>query len=226
MATRTPNGFLVFLGSLAAVFLVAVIFTWTIASGPRPSDLEKKRAELRIAAREKLDKENVEAFSKEAWVDKEKGIVRVPVTGILASVAKELGAKKPAPSQVKVDALMPVITIDPNATEPPPPAMPSAPNGAHTVIFTSLTAPAPATPATPPAVPAPAATTPSTPPAAPAPAPAATATPPAAPAPAPATPTTPPAAAPPTPPAAPPAPSSPAPEAPARPPLINSTDQK
>ncbi len=199
MATRTPNSFLVFCGSLLAVLIVAALFTLSIATGPRPGDLDQKRAENRIAVRVKLDKEAADALTAEAWVDKAKGIVRVPVVSVLAATAKELAAKKPAPSQVKVDPPLPMPVIDPAATEPPPPALPSSPQGADTVRFTALTAaPAAATPA-PVANPQPAATSP------PAPAPALQPAPAAVPN---------------------PAPAAPAAEQPARPPLINSTDPK
>ena len=42
---------------------------------------------------------------------------------------------KPAPSQVKVEAPLPVFVPDPNSKEPPPPLMPSAPQGADTIRF-------------------------------------------------------------------------------------------
>jgi hypothetical protein len=197
-STRTPNSFLVFCGSLLALLIVAGLFVFSIAAGPQPSDLDKKRAEGRIAVRTKLEKEAADALTTEAWVDKAKGIVRVPVGSVLAATAKELAAKKPAPSQVKVEPPLPMPVIDPAATEPPPPALPSAPQGADTIRFASVAEAAPA--------PAPAAAAPATPPAVPA-----TPAPPAA-----------------NPPPAPPVPAPAAPEAApaARPPLINSTDPK
>lgn len=157
MAARTSNAFFVFLGSILALVLVAVVLTWRIASGPRPHDLETKRAEARIAAREKLDQEAQAALHTEGWVDKAKGIVRVPVSSVYAATAAELKAKSPAASQVQVEPPLPMPVIDPNATEPPPPALPSAPQGADTIRFTPVeaTSPAPA-----PAAPTPAAPTP------------------------------------------------------------------
>jgi hypothetical protein len=134
-STRSPNSFLVFCGSLLAVLIVAILFVFSIAAGPRPSDLDKKRAEQRIAVRTKLEKEANDALTTEGWVDKAKGIVRVPVTGVFALTAKELATKKPAPSQVKVEPPLPMPVVDPNATEPPPPALPSAPQGADTIRF-------------------------------------------------------------------------------------------
>src|SRR5258707_8714802 len=144
MATRTPNSFLVFCGSLLALLIVAALFVFSIAAGPRPSDLDTKRAEQRIAVRTKLEKEANDALTPEAWVDKAKGIVRVPVASVLAATAKELAAKKPAPSQVKVEPPLPMPVIDPNATEPPMPALPSAPQGADTIRFAALTSEKPA----------------------------------------------------------------------------------
>lgn len=249
MATRTPNSFLVFCGSLLALLFVAALFVFSIAAGPQPSDLDKKRADNRIAVRTKLEKEATDALTTEGWVDKAKGIVRVPVASVLAATAKELAAKKPAPSQVKVEPPLPMPVIDPNATEPPPPALPSAPQGADTIRFASLTVATPAPPAATP-VPVPPASTPQPPaptpapsvpspqPPAPNPAPPAVSPQPPAPVPAPPAPAPappapnpqPPAPAPPAPAPAPAAP-NPAPPAPTaalstRPPLINWTDPK
>jgi hypothetical protein len=143
MASRTPNGFLVFLGSLAAVLIVMVIFTVSIATGSKPGDLDQKRAKQRSAVREKIEKEAHDLLASEGFVDKAKGIVHVPVDSILALSAKELSAKKPAPSQIKVEAPLPMPVVDPNSTEPPMPAMPSAPQGADTIHFVAPEAPKP-----------------------------------------------------------------------------------
>src|SRR5260221_2416910 len=195
MATRAPNGFLFFCCSLAAVLVVAAFFVFSIAAGPQPGDLDAKRAEQRLAVRAKIEQEANDALTTEGWVDKAKGIVRVPVNGLLASTAKELAAKKPAPSQVKVEAPLPTPVVDPNSAEPPPPLLPSAPQGADMIRFASLTAvpaapAAPAPPANPPASP----TAPTAPPAAPGLPPAAPGLPPAAPGLPPAAPGLPPAA--------------------------------
>ena len=210
MATRTPNSFLVFCGSLLALLFVAALFVFSIAAGPQPGDLDQKRADNRVAIRTKLDKEATAALTTEAWVDKAKGVVRVPVASVLAATAKELAAKKPAPSQVKVEPPLPMPVIDPNATEPPPPALPSAPQGADTIRFASVT-PAESAPATPDATaPSPATPAPNVQPAPPTPAPPAGSPQPALPTPAPPAPN----------------PAAPNPAPAARPPLINSTDPK
>lgn len=223
---RTVNGFLVFVGSVAAFVGVAVVGIVILGlNRPSAPTVEDQRAKSRREAAEKLEHEAQEKLTAAGWADKAKGLAHVPVADAFPIVAKELSAKKPAPSQVKIDPLLPMPVVDPNATEPAPPALTSAPQGADTIRFappaTPAPAPAPAPEAAPAAQPAPAAPAPApaaapppaapeklTPmPAAPIPVPAPVAPAP-APAPAPATPP-PPAAAP----APAPVPPAPAPEA-------------
>lgn len=208
-SSRTTNGFLGFLAIIVLLFAVVVVAIGMLwLSGNGRNGLEERRAANRIEVRKALEDEAQQKLNSEGWVDKAKGLVHVSITDAIPLTAKELAAKKAAPSKIEVEAPLPVIVADPNATEPPPPALPSAPQGADTVRFTPPSTPAPA------AAPAPAAP-------APAPAPAPEVKP--APAPAPAAPA--PAPAPEVKPAA-PAPAAPAaaPEAPARPPLINPTE--
>lgn len=135
MATRTPNGFLVFLGSLVALVLVAIILIWSIAAGPKPQDLEAKRAALRKEAREKLEKEAIDTLTTYAVIDPAKGTVRVPVADVYKTVAQELSNKKAAPSQVKIDPPLPMPVVDPTSKEPPMPALPSSPQGSDTIRY-------------------------------------------------------------------------------------------
>lgn len=216
---RNSNGFLGFLGVFVLLFAVAIVSVAVLALSGKPGQtVEQRRAANRISVRERLEKEAQEKLNSEGWVDKAKGLVHVTIADAIPLTVTELRGKKPAASQIKVDAPLPVIVPDPKSKEPPPPALPSWPQGADTLHFASLATPAPA--------PAPAATPAPAPVAAPvpAPAPAPTAAP-AAPAtaPAPAAPATPEVKPAPQPPAPAPAPAA-APESPARPPLINPTE--
>jgi hypothetical protein len=235
---RTSNGFLDFLGIITLLFAVAVIGIGALRLSGNPGQtLEQRRAANRIDVRTRLENEAREKLNSEGWVDKAKGLVHVSIADAIPLAVMELRSKKPAPSQVKVEPPLPVFVPDPNSTEPPPPALPSAPQGAYTISFIppgapEAAAPAPAPAATPaPAAPAPAAATPAPTPApaaapvaapAPAPATAPAPAPTAAPVPVPAPPA--PAAQPAPPPAAPAVASAPAPETPARPPIINPTE--
>ena len=201
---RTPNGIVVVLGSAAAFVVIAAIFAGALAKKKPGNEVEQKRAAQRVETRAKLETEALEKLNSEGWVDKAKGTVHVSIADAMTLIVADLSAKKPAPSSVKVEAPLPMPVIDPNATEPPPAALPSAPQGADTIRFglpaAAPVVPAAAAPAAPPAVTAPEK------PAEPAPAPAPPAVPPPA-APAPEKPAEP----------APAKPADPAPEKPADP---------
>jgi hypothetical protein len=134
--SRTPNSFLVFVGCLAALVIVAIIFIASIAGGAKPGDLDKKRADNRLSVRSKLEEQARGLIASEGFVDKSKGIVHVPVASLFASSAAELSARKPAPSQVKVEPPLTMPIADPASSEPAQPALPSAPQGADTIRFT------------------------------------------------------------------------------------------
>ena len=146
--TRTPNGIVVFLGSAAAFAVVAVVFSWALGMKTPLNEVEQTRAAQRIETRTKLENEAQEKLGSEGWVDKAKGTVHVPIADAMAMVVADLTAKKPAPSSVKVEPPLPMPVGDPASKEPPPPALPSAPQGADTIRFappaSAEAAPAPA----------------------------------------------------------------------------------
>jgi len=116
---------------------VAVVFIGTICmTGSGGENLEQKRAAKRLEIRTQLDKDAQERLSSTGWVDKAKGAVHIPIDEAIVAVVAELKAKKPTVSQVKVEPPLPMPAIDPNSKEPPPPALPSAPQGADTIRFT------------------------------------------------------------------------------------------
>ncbi len=163
--TRTPNGIVVFLGSAAAFVVIAALFVGALAKKKPGNEVEQKRAAQRYEARTKLEAEATEKLNSEGWVDKAKGTVHVSIAEAMTLIVADLSAKKPAPSSVKVEPPLPMPVIDPNSTEPPPAALPSAPQGADTIRFAlPAAAPAPVAPTAAPTAPAPVA-----PPAAPAP---------------------------------------------------------
>lgn len=176
---RTPNSFVVFAGSAAVLAIVIVVVACSLSAGKKEDVVDKKRADQRIAAREALDKAANEQLTTVDWADKAKGVVRLPVADAMKLVAVELKARKPAPSQVKIEPTLPMPPpYDPASTEPPVAALTSSPQGADTIRF-DPPAPAATSPAPAPGSPAPAPVSPA--PANPAPAPAPPVPPPAAP---------------------------------------------
>jgi hypothetical protein len=149
---RQPNAFVVFLGVAAAITVVIIIVGGLVGRRPQVEDVDAKRAAQRIEARTKLDQADREALTTASWVDKEKGVVRLPVADAIKLVAKDLAAKKPAPSQVKVDPPLPMPPpYDPNSKEPPIAPLTSSPQGADTIRFDPPAAPPAPPPAAPPA---------------------------------------------------------------------------
>lgn len=133
---RKPSGFLTFVWALFFFFVFALlVLIWVRASGGREV-LDKQRAAARLEKLAALAKVNQEKLDSAGWIDQGKGIVHLPISDAKRIVIDELKAKKVAASSVKVEATLPMPPPpDPLATEPPPPALPSAPQGAEMVRF-------------------------------------------------------------------------------------------
>jgi hypothetical protein len=131
-----PSGFLTFVWALFFFFIFALlVMIWVRASGSRIG-AEEKRAEARAAKLAELAKADSAKLTSVGWVDQAKGIVRIPIADAKRIVLAELQAKKPTVSQIKVEPPLPMPPPpDPNAVEPPPPALPSSPQGADTLRF-------------------------------------------------------------------------------------------
>jgi hypothetical protein len=92
-----------FFGLLALVILKAA---------PRGSDYEKKRAEARAKKLEDAQKEYLNTLTTYGWVDKSKGIARIPITEAMQIMLVELPDKKPK-------AAGPIAAASPSASPAP-----------------------------------------------------------------------------------------------------------
>ena len=105
-----------FFGMLAFVALKA---------SPRGNDYEKKRAKARSEKLDAAQKENLAALTTYGWVDKTKGVARIPIDHAMQIMLVELPNKKPT-------AAGPIVAASPAAapqTSPGPSAAASpAPN--------------------------------------------------------------------------------------------------
>ncbi len=139
MATEStrhqPSGFSTFLWALCILFVFILAIVFFVRSAGRRDNYETKRAAERLKIRNaRRDDDNVK-LTTAGWVDQAKGVVRLPIADAKKVALAELQARKPAPSSVKVEPPLPMPVVDPNATEPPPPALTSAPQGADTIYF-------------------------------------------------------------------------------------------
>ena len=109
-----------FFGLLALVILKAA---------PRGTDYEKKRAEVRAKKLEEAQKENLTALTTYGWVDKNKGVARIPINEAMQIMLVELPDKKPkaagpipAASPNASPAASPAASPSPASNASPPPA--------------------------------------------------------------------------------------------------------
>jgi hypothetical protein len=131
-----PSGFRTFAWAVFFFFVFAFVIVTLVRNTGKTEAYEDTRAKERRTIREDLVKEARAQLANAAFVDQAKGVVRIPIEDAKKAVLAELKSKPVGPSQVKVDPWLPMPPpADPNAAEPPPPALTSAPQGADTIRF-------------------------------------------------------------------------------------------
>jgi hypothetical protein len=153
--TRAP--FSTWLGIVCLFALFGLIVLAVIGPSPRTSDYEETRAKKRMEKLKALHEESQKELTTYAWVDKNKGVARIPIDRAMEVTVADLAQKKPAPAGP--------IATPPAQTAPAgaSPAAPAVPQGAAVSSPPSSGAapPSPATRQSPPATASPApATTP------------------------------------------------------------------
>lgn len=113
-------------------------------ASPRGDSFEQKRAKVRAEKLQAAQKQMLTALTTYGWVDKTKGVVRIPVTDAMKLTVAELADKKPAPA-------------GPIATPAPSPAPETSPAASPAAGATASPAGSPS--ATPAATPTPGTTT-------------------------------------------------------------------
>jgi hypothetical protein len=114
------------------LFLVFGLFVLVaFGAAPRGSDYEKKRAAARLEKLKTAHAETTKALTTYAWVDKSKGVARIPINDAIHSTLMELAQKQPAPANPITPEAEPgaaqntaPVTAPPGG--PPPAAGPSA----------------------------------------------------------------------------------------------------
>lgn len=69
-----------------------------IGASPRGTTYEKKRAKARAEKLQAAREETTKALTTYAWVDKKKGVLRIPITDAMKLTVAELAQKTPAPA--------------------------------------------------------------------------------------------------------------------------------
>src|SRR6266550_6506197 len=132
------------LGVLLLFSLFGVIVLAIIGPMPRGSDYEETRSKKRMEKLTSVREEAETALNSYAWVNKNKGVVRVPISRAMELTTAELAKQKPAPAG-------PIAT--PQAQSPAPPTSPApgaSPKPGAAQPAGSPSMPAPAASASPP----------------------------------------------------------------------------
>src|SRR5438067_11136775 len=130
--------------------LFGVIVLAIVGPSPRRSDYEETRAKKRAENLKTLRDEADKVLTSYAWVDKNKGVARIPIEHAIELTVTDLAKQKPAPAG-------PIATPETQATaaagQSPAPAPPPAPagspqlRGASPVVSPAAHAPASPSPA-------------------------------------------------------------------------------
>jgi len=157
--SRAP--FSTWLGIVCLFVLFGLIVLAVIGPSPRTSDYEETRAKKRMEKLKTLREESQKELTTYAWVDKNKGVARIPIDRAMEVTVADLAQKKPAPAG---PIATPAAQTAPAGASPAPaasqqpgtaqPAQPGAPGGspagqraASPPPATQQSPPAPASPA-------------------------------------------------------------------------------
>src|SRR5262252_9309674 len=92
---HSPAPFSTWLGVMLLFILFGVIVLAVIGPSPRGSDYEQTRAKKRIERLKTLREESQKDLTTYAWVDKNKGVARIPIDRAMELTVADLAQKKP-----------------------------------------------------------------------------------------------------------------------------------
>ncbi len=133
--------------------LFGVIVLAIIGPSPRGNDYEETRAKKRVENLKTLREETDKALTAYGWVDKNKGVARIPIERAMELTVADLAKQKPAPAgpiatpaSAEATAGKPQATASAAPASPAPAASPQS-GGASPAASPSAQAPASPSPA-------------------------------------------------------------------------------
>ena len=122
-ASRSPISFGAWLG-VVLLFLFFGIFVFVlVAATPHGNNYEQKRAEARKKKLNEARNAAAQELNSYAWVDKGKGVARIPIDRAMQLTLRDLASKKPEPAN---PIATPAEAAAPAASPPPPAVSPAA----------------------------------------------------------------------------------------------------
>ena len=115
---HSPAPFSTWVGIVLLFILFGVIVLAIIGPSPRGSDYEETRAKKRMENLKTLREDAEKALTTYTWVDKNKGVVRIPISRAMELTVAQLAQQKPALAG-------PIATPEAQATAVPASAAPA-----------------------------------------------------------------------------------------------------
>jgi hypothetical protein len=136
---QSPAPFSTWVGVVLLFALFGVMVVAVIGPGPRGDTYEQIRAEDRVKKLKDARDEDAKALTSYAWVDKNKGTVRLPIDRAMELTVADLANKKPAMAYAIVApessaapggaaSATPAPSVSPQASGTPKPTSVAGPN--------------------------------------------------------------------------------------------------
>ena len=132
------------LGVVLLFALFGIIVLAIIGPMPRGSDYEEARAKKRMEKLKTVREEAEKDLTTYAWIDKNKGVARIPISRAMELTVADLAQKKPAPAGPIATPAAPA-----GSAAPAPPAAAGSPKAGAAQPAGSPSVPAPAASASP-----------------------------------------------------------------------------
>src|SRR5260370_34199373 len=127
---RTPLS--AWFGIVLLFALFGVIVLAIIGPAPRGSDYEEARAKKRVENLKTVREEADKALTTYAWIDKNKGVARIPIERSMELTVAELAQQKPAPAgPIATPEAQATARAPASAASPPPATSSPKPRGAQ-----------------------------------------------------------------------------------------------
>jgi hypothetical protein len=147
--------FSTWIGVLLLFAFFGLLALVVIGASPRGDTYEERRAKARAEKLQAMRQQTTKALGSYGWVDKAKGVARIPIDDAMKLTVAELARKKPAPANpIATPAVNPAAANSPAAANPASLASPAK-------LGTPASLASPAKLATPPSLASPASSSPS-----------------------------------------------------------------
>jgi hypothetical protein len=138
IGTQSSAPFSTWVGVVLLFALFGVIVVAVIGPTPRGDSYEQMRAQARAKKLKDAREEDSKALTSYAWIDKNKGTVRLPIDRAMELTVADLANKKPAPAYA---IAVPESSAAPGGTAAASPAPSASPQSSGTPKPTSVAGP-------------------------------------------------------------------------------------